>query len=161
MELVHVAQPSYLALSTLAKFLLERRYAVAYVLGSFRDSPAPRGTALGVWSGALRITRPTRWTRNSASLPCGLTEVLALVLAARSASAPYQNFGPVVGLCGTHRCQRSVASPSRGKTPTIIPHSLSQNKADFQSCAAVPHRNLTGTSLAGKVALLRDRHSAP
>ena len=114
-------------------------YAVAYVLGSFRDSPAPRWAAGGC--GALRITRPTKRSRGSASLPvrsqqvatlpCGLTEVVASAVGGRAAARPSHDFGPVVGLCCTHRCQGSVALPFWGKTETIIPHPPAQNKPGF------------------------------
>ena len=65
--MVHVAQLRISLCLTLAKFSVERQYAVAYVPGSFRDFPAPRSAAL-VCTASARFW-PRLWRRVKDNAP--------------------------------------------------------------------------------------------
>ena len=90
--------------------------------GSFRDSPAPRSAAVGLRS------------QQVATLPCGLTEVLALAVGnGHAGRVTLPGFGPVAGTrcrfspryrvtkSRTRRCQRTSCSPVFRNATDYIP----------------------------------------
>ena len=112
-------------------FTLSIRYAVAYVLGSFRDSPAPR-CAVGFGGGALKITRPTmRSQRSGPSQTVSPRFWPPIWRRSRGTHDPTKTSAWWWAQGATHQCQRSVASPVWGKAEISIPHSFVWRKRGF------------------------------
>ena len=132
--LAHVAQLRIsLVFFTLAKFSLKRQYAVAYVLGAFRASPAPRRGADGDGTPSL----PFGHAGCVASVP-RLCPRLQHRGARRAANVSVSGRWRVLGAA----LRRAIASrravpadvkdqlsrPCKGKLAIIIPHFPAQNK---------------------------------
>ena len=135
MELVHAAQLRISLTLALAKFSIERQYAVAYVLGSFRDSPAPR-------IGAAVAGRPPYLAFRGSGLGLGDGHAGRVTL---------PGFGPVAGTwcrfspryrvtkSRTRRCQRTIFIPFFQERERLYPIPPAESKRDFKVCGMAEH----------------------
>jgi len=142
--LAHVAQPSYLTSILLWRSFLSssiRCCVRAGVLSGFPSSSVCRRLFLGRRSRGDRPTisrrslddRPTRRSQQVATLPCGLTEVVASAVGGRAAARPSHGFGPVVGA----RCRPPM---SKITFPLVQPHPFNGNRNPSPPLGTIPQQ---------------------